>query len=106
MARYGKKSQESVERAMHRMKRGQLKSGKDGKGGTVTSPAQAIAIGLSEAREKGAKVPSEWSSKKSTAKKRTGKKRTAKKRTTSTRSSSKRGRRKTARSSRKSSRSN
>lgn len=101
MARYGKKSQESVERAMHRMKRGQLKSGKDGKGGTVTSPAQAIAIGLSEAREKGAKVPPERSSKK-----RTAKKRTAKKRATSTRSSSKRGGRKTARSSRKSSRSN
>jgi hypothetical protein len=47
---------------MHREKRGQLKSGKDGKGGTVTSPKQAIAIGLSEARKKGAKVPKKTSS--------------------------------------------
>jgi len=55
MAKYGKKSQESVETAMHKMKRGQLKSGKSKK--TVTSRKQAIAIGLSEARKKGAKVP-------------------------------------------------
>jgi len=42
---------------MHREKRGTLKSGKAGKGGTVTSRKQAVAIGLSEARKKGAKVP-------------------------------------------------
>jgi len=42
---------------MHKEKRGTLKSGKGGKGGTVKSREQAIAIGLSEAREKGAKVP-------------------------------------------------
>ena len=56
MARkYSKKAQSSVERAMHKRKRGQLKSGKSGK--TVKSRKQAIAIGLSEARKKGAKVP-------------------------------------------------
>ena len=55
MARYGKKAQEAVEEAMHKRKRGELKSGKSGK--TVKSKKQAIAIGLSEAREKGAKVP-------------------------------------------------
>jgi len=63
MPRYGKKSHETVERAMHKRKRGQLKSGPGGKGGTVKSRKQAIAIGLSEAREKGAKVPSASSSK-------------------------------------------
>lgn len=56
MARkYGEAAQESVEKAMHKMKRGQLKSGRSGK--TVTSKEQAVAIGLSEARKKGAKVP-------------------------------------------------
>jgi hypothetical protein len=57
MARYGKAASKSVERAMHREKRGTLRSGKGGKGGRVTSRKQAIAIGLSEARKKGAKVP-------------------------------------------------
>ncbi|WP_276484362.1 DUF6496 domain-containing protein [Paraflavitalea pollutisoli] len=57
MAKYSKGAQKSVESAMHRKKKGTLKSGKGGKGGTVKSRAQAIAIGLSEAREKGAKVP-------------------------------------------------
>ena len=57
MAKYSKGAQKSVKSAMHRKKRGTLKSGKGGKGGTVTSRKQAIAIGLSEAREKGAKVP-------------------------------------------------
>jgi hypothetical protein len=57
MARYGKAAGKSVKSAMHREKRGTLKSGKGGKGGTVTSRKQAIAIGLSEARKKGAKVP-------------------------------------------------
>lgn len=57
MARYGKGAQKSVKSAMHRRKRGTLKSGKGGKGGRVKSRKQAIAIGLSEARKKGAKVP-------------------------------------------------
>lgn len=57
MAKYGKAAGESVKRAVHREKRGTLKSGKGGKGGTVKSRKQAIAIGLSEARKKGAKVP-------------------------------------------------
>ncbi|MCE3255760.1 MAG: hypothetical protein K0R25_1254 [Rickettsiaceae bacterium] len=54
MARYGKKAQEKVEEAMHEMKRGKLKSGS---GKKVTSRKQAIAIGLSEARKEGGKVP-------------------------------------------------
>ena len=53
--RYGKKASEKVERAMHEMKRGKLRSGGSGK--KVTSRKQAIAIGLSEAREAGGKVP-------------------------------------------------
>ena len=57
MAKYGKAAGKSVKSAMHREKRGTLKSGKGGKGGKVTSRKQAIAIGLSEARKKGAKVP-------------------------------------------------
>lgn len=55
--KYGKAASKSVESAMRRMERGMLKSGKSGHGGTVTSRKQAIAIGLSEARKKGAKVP-------------------------------------------------
>ena len=56
MARkYGKKSQKTVESAMHKYKHGKLKSGKSKK--KVKNPKQAIAIGLSEARKKGAKVP-------------------------------------------------
>ena len=55
MARYGKKASKSVESAMRRRKRGTLTSGKSGK--KVRSRKQAIAIGLSEARRKGAKVP-------------------------------------------------
>jgi hypothetical protein len=57
MARYGRAAQKTVRSAMRRRKRGTLKSGKGGKGGTVKSRKQAIAIGLSEARKKGAKVP-------------------------------------------------
>ena len=53
--RYGRKSSQKVERAMHEMKRGQLRSGRSGK--RVTSRKQAIAIGLSEARRAGGKVP-------------------------------------------------
>jgi hypothetical protein len=55
MAKYSKKSQDTVEEAMHKFKRHELKSGKSGK--TVKSKRQAVAIGLSEARQKGAKVP-------------------------------------------------
>jgi len=55
MARYGKKAQDKVERAMRERKRGTLKSGRSGK--RVTSRKQAIAIGLSEARRAGGKVP-------------------------------------------------
>lgn len=57
MPRYGKAASKRVESAMRRRKRGTLKSGKGGRGGRVTSRKQAIAIGLSEARKKGAKVP-------------------------------------------------
>jgi hypothetical protein len=55
--KYGKAAGKSVASAMRRAKRGSLRSGKSGKGGKVTSRKQAIAIGLSEARKKGAKVP-------------------------------------------------
>ena len=67
MARYGKKAQSKVKRAMHERKRGTLKSGRSGK--TVKSRKQAIAIGLSEARKAGAKVPK----KKAASRKRTTK---------------------------------
>ena len=55
MARYGKKASQKVRRAMRERKRGTLRSGRSGK--KVTSRKQAIAIGLSEARRAGAKVP-------------------------------------------------
>jgi hypothetical protein len=67
MARYGKKAQSKVERAMHERKRGTLKSGRSGK--KVTSRKQAIAIGLSEARRAGGKVPSRSSSRSRSRKK-------------------------------------
>ena len=57
MAKYSKKAQEKIEKVMHEYKHGELKSGKGGKGGKVKSRKQAIAIGISEAREAGAKVP-------------------------------------------------
>lgn len=56
MAKYSKKAQEKVAKVMHEMKQGKLKSGRSGK--KVRDPKQAIAIGLSEARKAGAKVPS------------------------------------------------
>jgi len=55
--KYGKAAGKSVESAVRREKKGKLRSGKGGKGGQVKSRKQAIAIGLSEARKKGAKVP-------------------------------------------------
>jgi len=69
MARYGRKAQETVESAMHRRKKGTLRSGS---GRKVTSRKQAIAIGLSEAREKGGKVPSASGRRKSSSRSRTG----------------------------------
>jgi len=54
MAKYSKKAQDKVEENMHEMKEGKLKSGS---GKKVTNPKQAVAIGLSEARKEGAKVP-------------------------------------------------
>ncbi len=71
-SKYGKKASEKVEKAMHEKKRGTLKSGSTGK--KVTSRKQAIAIGLSEARREGGKVPSKKSSKKSSSKKSSKKK--------------------------------
>ena len=75
MAKYGKAASKRVESAMRRKKKGTLKSGS---GRKVTSRKQAIAIGLSEAREKGGKVPARKSSRKTarkTSRKTTGKKR-------------------------------
>ena len=57
MARYSRSASKDVERAMDKRKKGTLKSGPDGKGGKVKSRKQAIAVGLSEARAKGKKVP-------------------------------------------------
>jgi hypothetical protein len=62
MARYGNKASEKVEKAMHERKKGTLKSGRSGK--KVKSRKQAIAIGLSQARKEGGKVPPKRSSKK------------------------------------------
>jgi hypothetical protein len=80
MARYSKKAQDKVEKTMHERKHGTLKSGS---GKKVKSRKQAIAIGLSEARKEGAKVPRKKTAKKgarkSSAKKTTGRKKTAKK---------------------------
>jgi hypothetical protein len=64
--KYSKAAQDKVEKVMHEMKEGKLKSGRSGK--KVTSRKQAIAIGLSEAREKGYKVPPAKSAKKATKK--------------------------------------
>ncbi|MCE3280350.1 MAG: hypothetical protein K0S44_2541 [Bacteroidetes bacterium] len=75
MAKYSKKAQEKVEETMHERKEGTLRSGS---GKKVTSKKQAIAIGLSEARKAGAKVPKKKNGKK-TAPKKTSKKRSSKK---------------------------
>ena len=89
MRKYGKKAQSKVKRAMHERKRGTLKSGKSGR--KVTSRKQAIAIGLSEARKAGAKVPK----KRAASKRKSAKRASPRKRTT---------RRTTARSSKRTSR--
>lgn len=81
MARYGKKAQSKVEKAMHERKRGTLRSGKSGK--KVTSRKQAIAIGLSEARKAGGKVPKKRASaRKSAAKKSASRKSASRKKST------------------------
>lgn len=73
--KYGKAAGKKVESAMRRKKKGTLKSGRGGKGGTVKSRKQAIAIALSEARKSGAKVPKKKTSKKTT--KKTGRKKSS-----------------------------
>ena len=84
MARkYSKSASRDVGSALHREKKGTLKSGKGGKGGTVKSRKQAIAIALSEARKKGKKVPAKKKTaarKKTATKKSTAKKKSAAKR--------------------------
>jgi topoisomerase IA-like protein len=81
MAKYSKKAQDKVEKAMHERKAGTLKSGRSGK--KVTSRKQAIAIGLSEAREAGAKVPRKKTAKKKTATKKKAAKKTSRKKSSS-----------------------
>ena len=99
MAKYSKKAQDKIEQVMHEQKHGQLKSGRSGK--KVTSRKQAIAIGISEARQAGAKVPKKkGASKKSASKKGASKKGASKKRASkrgaSKKSASKAGRKKSA----------
>jgi hypothetical protein len=77
MAKYGKKASDKVEKAMHERKRGTLKSGSSGK--KVKSKKQAIAIGLSEARREGGKVPSSKKSSKKSSSKKSSKKSSSKK---------------------------
>lgn len=72
MAKYSKGASKKVETAMHEMHEGKLKSGRSNK--KVTDPKQAVAIGLSEAREEGAKVPKKSSAKKSSTSKSASKK--------------------------------
>src|SRR5829696_4719848 len=87
MARYGKKASKKVEKAMHERKRGTLKSGRSGK--KVTSKKQAIAIGLSEARKEGGKVPAKKTSARKTAAKKAPAKKTAAKKTAAKKSAAK-----------------
>lgn len=88
MAQYGKKSRQKVKKAMSERKKGKLKSGRSGK--TVKSRKQAIAIGLSEARRSGAKVPrkKKGGTKKKAGAKRTTRKSTAKRKSTKKKSAS------------------
>ena len=75
MARkYSKGASKKVKKALHERKKGTLKSGPGGKGGKVKSRKQAIAIGLSEARAEGKKVPRKKSTKKTAKKKKSKKK--------------------------------
>ena len=86
-AKYGKKAQDKVEKAMHERKKGTLKSGSSGK--KVTSRKQAIAIGLSEARRAGGKVPSKKSSSKKSSSKKSSSKKSSSKKSSSKKSSKK-----------------
>jgi len=86
-SKYGKKAQDKVEKAMHERKHGTLKSGSSGK--KVTSRKQAIAIGLSEARREGGKVPSKKSSSKKSSSKKSSPKKSSSKKSSSKKSSSK-----------------
>jgi hypothetical protein len=70
MAKYGKKASRKVKQAMHERKRGTLRSGRSGK--RVKSRKQAIAIGLSQARRSGAKVPRKRTGRKSRSRKKSG----------------------------------
>ena len=79
MARYSRSTGKDVKSALHRRKKGTLKSGPGGKGGTVKSRKQAVAIALSEARKKGKKVPKRKTAKKKSAKKKAAKKKSARK---------------------------
>jgi hypothetical protein len=86
MAKYSKSAQKTVERAMKKRKNGTLKSGRSGK--KVTSRKQAIAIGLSEARKKGAKVPKKSSQSRPAAKRSPAKKRSSTKKRSATKKKS------------------
>ena len=96
--KYGKKAQDKVEKAMHERKHGTLKSGKSGK--KVKSRKQAIAIGLSEARREGGKVPAKKSSSKKSSSKKSSSKKSSKK-SSSKKSSSKKSTRKSSKKSSK-----
>jgi len=63
MAKYSKKAQNKIEEVMHEFKEGTLKSGRNGGNGKVTNRKQAIAIGISEAKEAGLKVPAKKAAK-------------------------------------------
>ena len=86
MAKYGSKASEKVERAMHERKRGTLKSGRSGR--TVKSRKQAIAIGLSEARREGGKVPPRKTSRKSSGGRKKTTRKSASRKSTSRKTSS------------------
>src|SRR3954453_14623580 len=86
-AKYGKKAQDKVEKAMHERKHGTLKSGGSGK--KVKSRKQAIAIGLSEARREGGKVPAKKSSSKKASSKKSSSKKSSSKKTSSKKSTKK-----------------
>lgn len=74
MAKYSKKASKKVKKVMHEKKRGTLRSGS---GKKVTSRKQAIAIGLSEARKEGAKVPKKKTTRKKTSRKKTSRKKSS-----------------------------
>ena len=93
MARYSRSAGKDVKSAMDRRKKGSLKRGKGGKGGTVKSRKQAIAIGLSEARKKGKKVPKRKSAKGKSAKGKSAKGKSAKGKSSTRRTAKRKSRR-------------